>query len=70
MSTTTRKEQTISCEEERRNVCPACHYEGHIFVSKERALELDAIECGYADDELCLACEEGRSDSEDSDEEE
>ena len=54
-------------EEERRNVCPKCEYEGHIIVSKKRAIELDEIEYGCAEEDLCIECEEQGFDCENCD---
>ena len=54
-------------EEEVRNVCPECDYEGRVIVSKSRARELqkqELFEC-----ELCFKCEEGQEESEEEEEE-
>ena len=65
--TTIQEEEESEEEEEEeievRNVCPKCEYEGHILVSKKRFDELENIEHNYADEELCINCE-NESDSE------
>ena len=59
----------LKAEEEVRNVCPNCWFEGHVVVSLRRAQQLQFLE--LCEDELCLRCLENTSNTdEESDDEE